>query len=329
MLTPLKSLFSKERIAAPKGAPLDARRLLAPVGLGLLLGAGACSCFKPLRLTPPSKWPGSGADRITTQARQTLGGFVSERQRTLGEALVHPEIERYFGSGAAGDPVRALAAIRERMSEVEGAPFINADVLSAIGNDIAGFGYANAEMLLNAARMGAPAPAQVHGRAGKRELVLVNPVTVGGTIVGFVLAKLPYAPLKAAYDDLPTGGLKLCLLQGGSGQTTEAIEGLGESGLSTAAIPGSMLRLGYRVPAPLIVAGPTSAFGNLIAALISLLTCALIVLWRRQPDLLERLLRRQDGGAMAHETVTQRADAQIAKGRGGQRVQGGREESRC
>ena len=44
--------------------------------------------------------------------------------------------------------------------------FVGADVLDEIGDDIGGFGYANAEMLLSAARLGAPAPAQVHGVRG-------------------------------------------------------------------------------------------------------------------------------------------------------------------
>lgn len=307
-----KSWFSKDRASAPKGAPLDVRRLLAPVGLGLLFGISGLFLFQTYGCYVAED-VSAGAERITTQARQALGGFVSERQRALGEALVHPEIERYFASGEAGDSIRALAAIRERMREVEDARFVDADVLNAIGNDIASFGYANAEMLLNAARMGAPAPAQVHGRQGTRELVLVNPVTVRGTIVGFVLAKLPYGPLRDSFVALPDGGLRLVLLQGDAGQTTEALEGAGEAGMNTAAIPGSMLRIGYKVPEPLIIAGPSTFWGNLVTAILALLASALIVLWRQRPDLIERLLHPRSAGGPAALTVAEQALAEAQR----------------
>ncbi|MFO1496465.1 MAG: phosphomannomutase/phosphoglucomutase [Lysobacterales bacterium] len=312
MLGSLKSLFSKEAAAKRRGASLDVRKWLAPVGLALLIGVSALFLFQALQAYN-SEQTAAAADRITNQARQTIGGFISERQRQLSKALIHPEIERYFASGDQGDPVRALAAIREQMPEVEDARFIQADVLSAIGIDIGTFGYANAEMLLNAAKMGAPAPAQVHGTAGKRELVMVNPVTIRGTIAGFVLAKLPYEPLRAAYAELASGGLQMSLLQGDSGSTTVALEGQGEAGLGTAAIPGSMLRIGYRVPDPLILLGPGSFFGNLVAGLIAMLAACLVVLWRRRPDLLERMLHPKRKAEVA-PTLAEQLSAESQQG---------------
>ena len=54
-----------------------------------------------------------------------------------------------------------------------------------------------------------------------------------------------------------------------------------------------MLRIGYRIPPPLIVLGPESALGNLVAAIISLLAAILVIVWRTRPELLERLLHRR------------------------------------
>ena len=272
----LRNLLSRTKSAEVAGAARGVgsaapkqSALLVSAGAVLLAAATLLFGFQSWQVWRSESLKGS-AEGVAAQARQSLAGFVSERQRALGEALLHPEVAHYFASGAEGDPVRALAAVRERMPEVVDARFIGADVLDAIGDDMAGFGYANAEMLLSAARLGAPAPAQVHGHgSAPRELVLVNPVTVNGRIAGFVLAKLPYAPLQSTFAELSAGGIDLALIQGASG-TGALLEGSDTRGLLTTAIPGAMLRVGYQAPPPIILAGPATFMGNLLVALLSL-----------------------------------------------------------
>jgi len=308
----IRDLFSKKapNEAKKRGAPLDIRRVLAPIGLAMLIAGTALFGFQTWQA-----WRSDGiasrAEQVAGQARQSLAGFISERQRALGEALLHPEVARYFASGDRGDSTRALAGIRERMPEVEDARFIGGNVLDAIGEDMAGFGYANAEMLLSAARLGAPAPAQVHGSAGKRELVLVNPVTLNGNIAGFVLAKLPYAPLQQTFIALPRGGVELSLLQGETGLGSP-LEGIQGSGLTVTAVPGAMLRIGHRAPFPIILMGPESFANNLVTALVCLLGAALVVLWRQRPDLIELLLHPRVRGPSSEQTVNQMLGKQSA-----------------
>ncbi|MBK9656020.1 MAG: hypothetical protein IPO66_11360 [Rhodanobacteraceae bacterium] len=201
----LRNLLSRTKSAEVAGVARGGRSAtrqsawVVPAGAALLAAATLMFGFQSWQALRSESLEGS-AERIAAQTRQSIAGFVSERQRALGEALLHPEVARYFASGSEGDPVRALAAVRERMPEVVDGRFIGGDVLDAIGDDMAGFGYANAEMLLSAARLGAPAPAQVHGLdSGARELVLVNPVTVNGRIAGFVLGQIA---LRAAAVDL-------------------------------------------------------------------------------------------------------------------------------
>jgi phosphomannomutase/phosphoglucomutase len=288
------------------GAAIGLRRVIAPIGFALLLSLSFLFFFQTweaFRFESVS----ASAEMVTTQARQTLGGFVSERQSKLAAALMHPEVERYFATVENPDPVRALAAIRERMPEVQDARFVGANVLDAIGDDMAGFGYANAEMLLSAARLGAPAPAQVHGSIGKRELVMVNPVTVNASIVGFVLAKLAYEPLRQTFADLPKGGLGLALVQGEGRGTNAVLEGSPDAGLQSSAVPGTMLRVAYRSPEPFIVLGPGGSIANLVLAVACLLGGALVAIWRRRPDLLERLLHRRTVVGKDEPTVAERA----------------------
>ena len=312
----MRNLLSKLKDATAarpgaKGAKFDVRQILAPVGLALLLSVGALFLFQTWQAWTTESLQGE-ADRVVAQARQSIGGFVSERQRQLSAALLHPEIARYFASGSSGDATRALAAIRENMPEVSDGRFVGADVLDEIGDDIGGFGYANAEMLLSAARLGAPAPAQVHGvRGGPLELVLVNPVNNGGSIVGFALIKLPYEPLRTSFEQISTGGLQLALLQGEVGNSG-VLEGSPEAIANTAAVPGAMLRIGYRIPPPLIVLGPESALGNLVAAIISLLAAILVIVWRTRPELLERLLHPSRAGAPKEVTLGERLKVEAA-----------------
>ena len=306
----IRNLLSKKKsadAAAPHagGAKVDARLLLAPVGLALLLSMAALFLFQTWQAWSSESLEGE-ADRVVAQARQSIGGFVSERQRKLSAALLHPEIARFFASGSNGDSTRALAAIRESMPEVSDGRFVGSNVLDEIGDDIAGFGYANAEMLLSAARLGAPAPAQVHGtRGGPRELVLVNPVNSGGSIVGFALIKLPYEPLKATFQQITSDGLELALLQGEVGNSG-VLEGASEAVINTAAVPGAMLRIGYRIAPPLIVVGPETFLGNLFIAIVSLLGAALVVLWRSRPDILERILHPASKAGTTEQTLEER-----------------------
>jgi phosphomannomutase / phosphoglucomutase len=300
----LLSRLNRAEPGAKRGAALKIRQLLAPVGFALLLAATILFAFQTWQAWRYEAIAGV-SERVVAQARQSLAGFVSERQRALGDALLHPELARFFASGAAGDSTRALAAIRERMPEVEDGLFIGGNVLEAIGEDIAGFGYANAEMLLSAARLGAPAPAQVHGaKGGKRELVLVNPVNSGGRIVGFALVKLPYEPLRTSFNQLARDGVELALLQGDVGQSG-VLEGSQAGGLSIAAVPGAVLRIGYRVAPPLIVIGPESLLGNLLTTLICALGSALVLIWRSRPDLLERLLHPGTAHVSTEPTLQQ------------------------
>ena len=289
------------------GAQVGLRRVLAPVGLALLLMLTALFVFQTYEAFSQASIA-SNAEAVTAKARQVVGGYVAERQTKLAQALLHPEVALFFSAGEARDPVRALAAIRERMPEVEDARFVGANVLDAIGDDMAGFGYANAEMLLSAARLGAPAPAQVHGSLGRRELVLVNPVTADETVIGFVLAKLAYGPLRQAFQDLPHGGLDLALIQGDGNSASAVLEGSVSGAPNSAAVPGTMLRVAHGSPEAFIVLGPQSFMGNLALSLVGLLGCVLVVLWRQRPDLIERLMtRRPSGIGRLEPTVSERA----------------------
>ena len=271
-----------------KGGNSGAERAMGAVLFALLLAASALFAFQAWEAGRAESIRENAA-RTAAQARQGLAGFISEVQRELGEALLHPEVALYFRAGGQGDSQRALAAIRERMPEVLDGRFLVGDALTAIGSDVASFGYANAEMLLAAARSGAPAPAQVHGSAGgKQELVLVNPVTTDGQIVGFVLAKIAYEALRVAFSELATGGVELALIQGATG-SGQALEGSQVGGLSMLPIPGAMLRIGYRVPEPFILVGPGSSFANGLVALLTFAAALALLFVRLKPELSQRM----------------------------------------
>lgn len=297
-----------------KGAPLDTRRILGPVAFALMLALGVLFLFQTQQAYTVERALGN-VERISEVARSAIAQAVREQQEALAQALAHPEIERYFATDLDGNPTRALAGLRERMPSIEDARFVGADVLDSIGADMASFGYANAEMLLSAARSGEAAPAQVHGAlSGARSLVMASPAKVGGRIIGFALVRSSYAPVQAAFRDLPSGGLRLALTQGeGRGQDLHLDGALGLTGAASSAIPGTMLRIAYAPPSALILAGPSSAAGNLLVAVLCFLGAVLVLIWRQRPDLLERLLHpRAGGGGAAEATVADRVRSEAA-----------------
>ena len=304
----MRDLLSRGKSGAGPGkrGPSGSERALGAVAFALLLAASMMFAFQAWQAGRAESMEET-AERTAAQARQGLAGFISEVQRELGEALLHPEVARFFAAGAEGDPARALAAIRERMPEVLDGRFLVGDALTAIGSDVATFGYANAEMLLAAARSGAPAPAQVHGSAGgKQELVLVNPVTVDGQIVGFVLAKIAYEALRVAFSDLATDGIDLALVQGATGGG-QVLEGSRVDGLAMLPVPGAMLRIGYRVPEPYIMVGPESFQANALVALLTLAGALALLVLRLKPELSQRMRLSMRGKAAAEPTLAEQA----------------------
>lgn len=303
-------LESLKKLAAPAGKPAAKpagdelrRRAIAAVGLALAIGVAAI-CGLQAREAWRYEQIEARAESIATRASQTLGGYVTGRQRALGEALLHPEVERYFSNPSLGD-ARVRGILKQRLPDASDLHFVGNDVLREIGEDMAAFGYANAEMLLAAARMGTPAPAQVHGGGGARQLVLVNPVTIDSTIEGFVLAKFPYEPLRSAYAGLADEGLTLSLLQGSAEYPAEVLEGDADRARSLA-VAGSTLHLGYRVPEPFHLVGPRGSMSNLIAAVIGALFAFVILFWRWEVAAFERLRRRKmtpEAPTLAQATV--------------------------
>jgi len=283
------------------------QRFMPAVGFALLLAATAMFLFQAWE-TWRAESASESTQQIAQRARQGMAGFIAERQRQLGEALRHPEVVVFFTGGGKGDPAVPLAAIRERIPDLVDARFMAGDALSVIGEDIAGFGYSNAQMLLEAARSGEPAPAQVHGSpSGAHELVLVAPMALEGRIVGFVLAKLPYAALSHAFSDLAAGPIELALVQGLTGGYV--LEGSRREGLEMVSVPGAMLRIGFRAPDPFIYIGPESSAMNALTALCTLAGALAILFMRLRPDLLRDLRLRREMRKAQELTVGQQVVA--------------------
>lgn len=284
----------------------ELRRLLPPVGLALAIAATVLGGIQGWYAYSAESALAS-AESVTQNARRQLGGLVAEQQESLKRAVNHPEIRAFFGSAEGTDPTRALTGLREGLPDLIDARFVGADVLAAIGEDMASFGYANAEMLLGAARTGEPAPLQVHGAEGRREVVLVTPVHGTDGVMGFVLAKLPYAPLAQVFADVDRDGLVLSLVQGdGRSQGVVLEGGVLRGGMNqSAAIAGSMLRVAYAEPERFYLVGPSSFMGNLLLAALSLLAALGIVLGRLRPDLLHRLTKRGETTSTVEPTVVE------------------------
>ncbi|HRQ65432.1 MAG TPA: phosphomannomutase/phosphoglucomutase [Xanthomonadaceae bacterium] len=187
------------RLSSIKLVLVSARRvLLVLAGVGALL----------LALFFVSQWYLLGAEEqqretmraerdalAATLARDFEALRASMREAASGEATV--ELLKQQDVNVAV----VAASVKRRLPEALAVDAFRADLAEVYARDFAEFGYARANLLLEA-RNGRYL-AQVLGGAGERRLALAVPVMAEGVAVGYVLAEFPFQvvsrPIREAY----------------------------------------------------------------------------------------------------------------------------------
>ena len=273
---------------APLLAPLRRIvRVLLPLALGtLLLALGGFFAWQAW-LVHNQETGAEEADAVRTSAIGAVGRHLKETQDRVQAALATPPVLDALGKGAEGRQA-AAEALQAAVPDLKEVDFYTPGLDEILAGDLAQFGYAKAQMLMQAQAHAAPAPMQMRFEKGKgQRLVLALPVKKDGTIIAFAMVYLPFDTVMRAFRTARISGARLDLRQG-DGRGDLVIASIGEGSGSSIAdlgepIPGSMLRVGKGEPEYFIV-GPRS-FNTLVALALLCLLGGMAALWLRRVGL--------------------------------------------
>jgi phosphomannomutase/phosphoglucomutase len=279
---------------APVLAPLKRIvRVLLPLALGtLLLALGVFFAWQAW-LVYDEEQGAREADRVRAAAIERVGGELKQMLGRVESALAEPAVVDALAKEDDADRQAAADAARAALPGLKQIEFYSPALDEILAGDLARFGYAKAQMLMQAQSRAAPAPMQMRTTAEREQrLVIALPVKKGDEIIAFAFAYMPFEPIVHAFSLSRISGARLDLRQGdGHGDLVIASAGAG-SGSSLGdlgePIPGSMLRIGKGEPEYFIV-GPHD-FGTLVALTLLCLFGGFAALWLRKAGL---------GGAMA------------------------------
>ena len=274
---------------APVIAPLRRIvRVLLPLALGtLLLALGAFFAWQAW-LVYNEETGAEIADTVRTSAIGTIGNHLKETLDRVQAALETPGVLDALAQGGEEGSQAAAAALQAELPDLKDVAFYTPGLDEILAGDLAQFGYAKAQMLMQAQAHAAPAPMQMRFEKEKgQRLVMALPVRKDNTIIAFAMVYLPFDTVLRAFRKSHISGARLDLRQG-DGRGDLQIASIGDgSGTSIGdlgePIPGSMLRIGKGEPDYFIVT--TRSLQALIAlALLSFLG-GIAALWLRRVGL--------------------------------------------
>ncbi len=245
-----------------------------------------------------------GANEIARELSSLVGGMQASLQRvTTDPAFVNAVVRGVAEADLSG----AGRQLRAALPDVLEYHLLPAPVLESVSADMASFGYARIEMLLESERSGKPADVQIHkARSGEDyRVVLAAPLLASERVIGHVLAEFPYQPVATITDGRRSSAGALDLIQGDVRRTPFALANLGAGRVGFDAeqvnVPGTRLRLAYSVVEPFILFGPKSSVQGLILGLTALLAGLVLMAFRAQ---LEGIIARSRGAAAGARAPT-------------------------
>lgn len=175
---------------------------------------------------------------------QQLAGDIAKAQ----EVVQSPAVLAALGQSGDDNLALAATAAKQAWPELIEISFYSQKLMEVLRDDLRRFGYARAQMLVQAQSTGAPAPAQMRADTdGGQQLVFAIPVRVEERPIAFAYVQLPFAPILKAARQFPPHGGRIDLRQG-DGRGDQIIAGIGgRAGVSIGdlgvAVPHSRFRL--------------------------------------------------------------------------------------
>ena len=263
-------------------------RVLIPLAIGTLLLALGLFFAWQAWLVYNQERGAAEADALRSAAITAIGGELKGTLQTVQAALADKTVLDALDQGGEQGHEAAAAALAKVLPNLSEVEFYSPALDEILAGDLAKFGYAKAQMLMQAQAHAAPAPTQVRFEKGKgQRLIFALPVRKGDAILAFAVVYMPFDQVLRTFHGVPISGARLELRQG-EGRGDLVIAGVGSAtGTSIGdlgePIPDSMLRIGKGEPEYFII-GPHS-LGTLAGLAVLCLVGAFVALWLRQVGL--------------------------------------------
>jgi len=226
----------------------------------------------------------SEADTVRSSAITAISATLRQTMQRVQDALATPEVLAALAQGPDG---RAAAsdALAKALPDLKDVEFYSPTLDEIIAGDLAKFGYAKAQMLMQAKSSAKAAPLQARvDKAKGTRLAIALPVRNGDATIAFAVVYLPFEPVLRAFRTSHISGARLDLRQGdGRGDVMLGSIGAG-SGNSLGdlgePIPDTMLRIGKGEPDYFIIG--SLSLGTLTTLALLCLLGGAIGLWLRR-----------------------------------------------
>ena len=251
-----------------RDAQVDWRQLLPLAGgtLALLLGL---FCAWQTWLIARESTVVDAVHAARNQAVQVLAGEIARERAQVEKALASVDPASVMLDSAA-----VKATLRKQLPRVVALEIYSGNLDEVLHANYRDFGYSKAAQLMSAQAAGGIVPAQSIAYGGKdRRLSFVIPLGSPQRVQAWVWVELPFAPLRQRFENVPTHGGRLDLLQGDDKNATRLLSH-GAAGVPAefpgTRVAGSLFNVSAGLPNAFIVL-PHSI---LLAAFLALLGLA-------------------------------------------------------
>jgi phosphomannomutase/phosphoglucomutase len=245
-----------------RGSRTDLRRLLPLAGATLLIVAGAFCAWQAWLIADE----GAAAERTRSAQHAVVGELAAlygaQRQQFL-HAVADPGVRAVIDD-------RDAASIRLRglLPSARVVEVYSAGLDEVVRANFREFGYAKAAQLMAALGSAEPPVAATAMRGAQRNLSVVEPVNVGGTLRAWVWLEYPFDDVVARFEHASPGGGRLMLRQGAGGSgITLVSNGSASAGEESAEerIAGTSLYVVAAMPQAFIVIPHSEVLAALLA----------------------------------------------------------------
>lgn len=287
-------------------------RLVFPILMGLALAGMAVFGFQ-LFVSWQDESRMAHLESTADWAAQAVEATIAERRAPVAELASEAWVREAFPENGAESPIREPGRLASELPEATVTQLVPASVDERSVTGYPGLDFAALDLIWTFIDSGEPPPAEIHlPGTDDAHLALIEPVfgSEGETLLGFVRAAFPVAPLYQRFEQAQVDAGYLGLAQGEGGWGDVTLRALGNTGMAGASVdnslpvPGSRLLIAHAYRpgfSPLGPTGPILNWAGLIGFTLLLVAAAGLRLYL--PAILGRVQERRDRALRERDAV--------------------------